>query len=115
MTDRRKELDIEPALVPKIWDDGVAACLAKDPSRRPQSTVEVAQRLQLPSAQTRTSLTPLKISKRKPLLIAGVLMGRFKLKIIVTCGAAVLVLAGVSFNASKRHTQSGSHAPAIPE
>ncbi len=115
ITDRRKELDIEPALVPKIWDDGVAACLAKDPSRRPQSTVEVAQRLQLPSAQTRTSLTPLKISKRKPLLIAGVLMGRFKLKIIVTCGAAVLVLAGVSFNASKRHTQSGSHAPAIPE
>ena len=115
ITDRRKELDIEPALVPKIWEDGVAACLAKDPSRRPQSTVEVAQRLQLPSAQTRTSLTPLKISKRKPLLIAGVLMGRFKLKIIVTCGAAVLVLAGVSFNASKRHTQSGSHAPAIPE
>ena len=101
-TDRRKELDIEPASVPKIWEEVTAACLAKDPSRRPQSAVEVAQRLQLPSAQTRTSLTPLKISKRKPLLIAGMVL------------AAVLVLAGVYFGASKRNTQSGSHAPAHP-
>src|SRR5436309_699750 len=102
-TERRKELDIEPASVPKIWEEVVAACLAKDRSRRPQSAVEVAQRLQLPSAQTRTSLTPLKIPNRKPLLIAGMVL------------AAVLVLAGVYFGASKRNTQSGSHAPAIPE
>src|SRR5205809_7917389 len=34
MTERRKELDIEPAFVPQGWEDGVAACLAKDPSRR---------------------------------------------------------------------------------
>src|SRR5438046_56883 len=47
MTERRKELDIEPALVPQLWEDAVAACLAKDPSRRPQSATEVAQRLQL--------------------------------------------------------------------
>src|SRR6059036_672680 len=50
MTERRKELDIEPASVSKVWEDTVAACLAKDPSRRPQSAVEVAQRLQLPIA-----------------------------------------------------------------
>ena len=31
MTERRKELDIEPALVPQLWEDAVAACLAKDP------------------------------------------------------------------------------------
>ncbi len=30
MTERRKELDIEPALVPQLWEDAVAACLAKD-------------------------------------------------------------------------------------
>ena len=48
MTERRKELDIEPAFVPPVWEDTVAACLAKDPSRRPQSAAEVAQRLQLP-------------------------------------------------------------------
>src|SRR5207247_7144810 len=42
MTERRKEFDIEPALVPQVWEDGVAACLAKDPARRPQSAAEVA-------------------------------------------------------------------------
>ena len=57
MTERRKELDIEPALVPQIWEEAVAACLAKDPSRRPQSAVEVAQRLQLPSGQARIGTT----------------------------------------------------------
>jgi serine/threonine protein kinase/tetratricopeptide (TPR) repeat protein len=49
MTERRKEFDIEPALLPRVWEDTVAACLAKDPARRPQSALEVAQRLQLPS------------------------------------------------------------------
>src|SRR6266404_5379412 len=53
MTERRKELDIEPALVPQLWENAVATCLAKDPSRRPQSAEEVAQRLQLASRQTR--------------------------------------------------------------
>src|SRR5207244_3922437 len=53
MTERRKEFDIEPAFIPKGWEDVVAACLAKDTSRRPQSAAEVAQRLQLASGQTR--------------------------------------------------------------
>src|SRR5438034_443737 len=66
MTERRKELDIEPALVPKVWEDAVAACLAKDPSRRPQSATEVAERLQLPSGQARATTTFRKTSKRKP-------------------------------------------------
>src|SRR5438105_1226458 len=54
MTERRKEFNIEPTLVPQVWEDAVAACLAKDPSRRPQSAAEVAQRLQFASGQTRT-------------------------------------------------------------
>src|SRR5437762_4472860 len=58
MTERRKELDIEAVSVPQVWEDTVAACLAKDPSRRPQSAAEVAQRLQLPSGQERIGLTP---------------------------------------------------------
>src|SRR5947208_3899818 len=55
MTERRKELDIEPASVASIWEDTVAACLAKDPSRRQQSAAEVTQRLQLAPATTGTS------------------------------------------------------------
>src|ERR1700757_1192306 len=49
MTERRKDLNIEPASVPPIWEEVVAACLQKDPAKRPQSAVEVAHRLQLPS------------------------------------------------------------------
>lgn len=103
MTERRKELDIEPALVPQVWEDAIAACLAKDPSRRPQSTAEVAQRLQLAPGQLRTKRGPGKTSKRKPLLIAGI------------ATLSVLVLAGVYFGASKRHAQPISHTSTIPE
>jgi serine/threonine protein kinase/Tfp pilus assembly protein PilF len=69
MTERRKELDIEPASVASIWEDTVAACLAKEPSRRPQSAAEVAQRLQLTPATTGTRLAPGRRSNRKALLI----------------------------------------------
>jgi serine/threonine protein kinase/Flp pilus assembly protein TadD len=103
ITKRRKELDIEPAVVPQVWEDAVSACLAKDPSRRPQSAAEVAQRLQLPSGQARIGTTSGTSSKRNLLLIAG---------ITTVC---VLVLAGVYFGVSKRHPTPLSHAPVIPE
>ena len=65
MTERRKELDIEPAFVPQIWEEAVAACLAKDPSRRPQSAAEVAQRLQLPARSARTTTASLVRAQRE--------------------------------------------------
>src|SRR5881398_1466797 len=72
MTERRKEFNSEPALVPQDWEDAVAACLAKDRSRRPQSAVEVAQRLQLASGQARATTTvTANSSSRKVLLGAG--------------------------------------------
>jgi serine/threonine-protein kinase len=102
MTERRKEFDIEPALVPQLWGDAVAACLEKDPSRRPQSAIEVAQRLQLAPAQTKTRAAPGKVSKK------GLLVG---------CIAALflLALAGLYLGAFKRHAQPVSHTAAIPE
>src|SRR4029077_5358855 len=103
MTERRKELDIEPASVPPVWEDAVAACLAKDPSWRPQSAPGVAHRPQLPSRQGRTGTTLPRVAKRKPLLIASI------------AAASVLVLAGLYFGASGRHAQPVSHAPAISE
>jgi TolB-like protein/Tfp pilus assembly protein PilF len=72
MTERRKEFNIEPAFVPKIWEEVVAACLAKDPSRRPQSALEIGQRLQLTSAQTRTRVVARKFSNRKKLIVGGI-------------------------------------------
>ena len=103
MTERRKELDIEPALVPQVWEDAVAACLAKDPSRRPQSAAEVAQRLQLTPAQTRTRVAPGKRSNRKALLIGG---------IAALFGSRACWLY---FGVLKRQAKPVSQAPAIPE
>jgi serine/threonine protein kinase/Tfp pilus assembly protein PilF len=102
MTERRKELDIEPALVPKIWEDAIAACLAKDPSRRPQSAAEVAQRLHLTAAQAATRVAPGKVS-RKGLLASGI------------TAVSVLALAGLYFGMLKRQSKPVSPAPAIPE
>jgi serine/threonine protein kinase/Flp pilus assembly protein TadD len=103
MTERRKEFNIEPVFVPQVWEDTVAACLAKDPSRRPQSAAEVVQRLQLPSGQAKTGTTFAKAPKRKPLVVAGI------------AAACALVLGGVYFGLSKRHAAPVSHAPVIPE
>ncbi len=104
MTERRKELDIEPPLVPPLWEDAIAACLAKDPSRRPQSAAEVAQRLQLASRQTRTTRRALgKSSNKKALLIGGIAM------------LSVLSLAGLYFGVLKPQAKPVSQAAAIPE
>jgi serine/threonine protein kinase/Tfp pilus assembly protein PilF len=103
MTERRKELDIEPALVPQVWEDAVAACLAKDPSQRPQSAAEVAQRLQLSAAEPRIRRAAAKRSNRKALLVGG----------LVTL--SVLVLAGLYFGVLKRQAKPVSQAAAIPE
>src|SRR6184192_285462 len=103
MTERRKEFNIEPASIPQIWEKVVADCLAKDPSRRPQSTVDVAQRLQLPSGRATTRTIPGKSPNRKALLIGGVV------------AAAVLALTGVYFGVSNQHPKTVSHAPTILE
>jgi serine/threonine protein kinase/Tfp pilus assembly protein PilF len=103
MTERRKELDIEPALVPQDWEDAVAACLAKDPSRRPQSTAEVAQRLQLAAVQTRTRTAPGRISNKKALLVGGI------------AALSLLALAGVYVGVLKRQAKPVPQAVAIPE
>jgi serine/threonine protein kinase len=57
MTERRKEFNIEPAGVPALWEETVAACLAKDPTQRPQSTREIARRLQISGPQISTAAT----------------------------------------------------------
>ena len=47
MTERRAELGIAGEVIPKHWEETVAACLAKDPDQRPQSATEVKNRLKL--------------------------------------------------------------------
>ena len=103
MTERRQEFNIEPASVSKIWEDAVAACLAKDPSRRPQSAGEVAERLELTPSTPRTRVAAGKKLNRKVLIVCGIV------------ALSLLALAGVYFGASKRQPKSVSQAPTIPE
>jgi serine/threonine protein kinase/Tfp pilus assembly protein PilF len=112
MKQRREELDIEADPIPVVWEEVVAACLAKDPSRRPQSAEEVALRLQLAPEQTRAITTvPAKSSSRKVLLGAAV------------AALIFLALAGWYFGIVKRHTKPvavvakppQAQAAAIPE
>lgn len=42
MKERRKELGIQGSKIPEDWEEMVAACLAKDVARRPQTVKEVA-------------------------------------------------------------------------
>jgi serine/threonine protein kinase/tetratricopeptide (TPR) repeat protein len=72
MAERRKDLNIEPATVPAIWEETVAACLQKDPAKRPQSAAEVAQRLGLSITKPRTiTAFPARTSKRPLLIVAA--------------------------------------------
>src|SRR5438034_4212087 len=100
MTERRKELDIAPALLPPIWEEVVAACLAKDPAQRPQSTADVANRLSLP--QTRT----LRTRATRPLK---------QIAIIASVAAACLIaIAGWYFTKSKPRVQPAAFVSSTP-
>jgi hypothetical protein len=70
MAQRRKDLEIEGNPIPRNWEETVAACLAKDPAKRPQSVAEIANRLELASPQEGTvAEVPVKRSK-KALVVA---------------------------------------------
>jgi len=103
MTERRKELDIEPGLVPEVWEDAVAACLEKDPSQRPQSAIEVAQRLQLTPEGTATRWVAPQKSNKRALLVGGI------------AALSALILAGVYFGGLKRQAKQILPAAPIPE
>jgi serine/threonine protein kinase len=99
MTERRKDLNIEPASVPAMWEQVVAACLEKDPAKRPQSAMEVAHRLQLSAAPI-------------PARIVGKAVPS---KSILSAGIAVLIcligLGGWYFTKSKLRAKAATAAP----
>jgi TonB family protein len=45
MSHRREELEVQGEPIDETWEAVVAACLQKDPTRRPQSAIEVLNRL----------------------------------------------------------------------
>src|SRR5207253_8112446 len=102
MTERRKEFNIEPALVPPVWEETVAACLAKDPAKRPQSTAEVASRLELSLPQTRT----LRKRATRPLKKIAIAGG--------VAAACLIAIAAWYFTKSKARIQSTASVSSSP-
>jgi serine/threonine protein kinase/Tfp pilus assembly protein PilF len=108
MTERRKDLNIEPASVPATWEEVVVACLAKDPAKRPQSTAEVAKRLQL-DAPRRGWARSITITRQKKKALA----------VIAIATLFVIGLIGLYFGVLKRHGKPlippAAQTAAIPE
>ena len=72
MTQRRRDLEIEGNPIPPNWEETVAACLAKDPAKRPQSVAEIANRLELTSRQIdKVAALSAKPSNKKAILVGA--------------------------------------------
>jgi len=65
MTERRREFNIEPALLPSAWEEMVAACLAKDPAKRPQAAREIARCLHAGVAPTSDKIPEISVKPSK--------------------------------------------------
>jgi tetratricopeptide (TPR) repeat protein len=91
MQQRRLDLELAGAPIPKEWEETVSACLAKDPNHRPQTAGEIAKRLgmavpwyQTPNVVDGVRAKTAKIAggerssrnlkNRSKLIIAGVIM-----------------------------------------
>jgi serine/threonine protein kinase/tetratricopeptide (TPR) repeat protein len=110
MTERRKDFEIEAEPIPSVWEEWVAACLAKDPGRRPQSVTEIARQLQRPSPEARSpSVRPVLPRSKKRVLV------------LALASLCLLALGGWYFGVFKPvHAKVGAGAPAstataIPE
>jgi TolB-like protein/Tfp pilus assembly protein PilF len=75
MTERRKEFEIEAEPIPAVWEHCVAACLAKDPGRRPQSVRDIARQLQMPSAEARPPSVRSIFQRKKKRVLALAMLG----------------------------------------
>jgi serine/threonine protein kinase len=71
MAERRKALEIEGNPIPENWEETIAACLAKEPARRPQSVAEVAERLELAGPQAGLIRRRLSQRTRRKALLAS--------------------------------------------
>ena len=73
---RRSKFQIVGQPIPKYWEETIAACLAKDPARRPQTAAEVARRLRI-GGTIRMAPRPEPVKRIKPVHMAAIGGGVF--------------------------------------
>jgi TPR repeat protein/formylglycine-generating enzyme required for sulfatase activity len=96
LAERRSELGFAGEPIPAAWEETVAACLAKDPARRPQTAGEVAARLGLAEAGG-TIAGPFPVAGRGPATNARRTRSRMP-RVLLLAGLAVLALGAVAYS-----------------
>lgn len=107
MGERRTELEISGAPIPRVWEETIAACLAKKPEARPQAAGDVWRRLQgggsdaAPTAKIKLTDTAAARRPRRFGLVAG-----------VGVAAALALLAYAFWPKTAEHTEPAKPGPA---
>lgn len=97
MTVRRKELEVEGEPIDETWERVVAACLAKEPARRPQSFAEIAQKLEIASPKTvRARQAVDEKAKGGGGLLASVMALKSNPIALIGAGAAVILIGAIA-------------------
>jgi serine/threonine protein kinase len=93
---RRKELEIEGEPIDETWERVVAACLAKDPARRPQSFAEIAQKLEIASPKTVRAKQASEPKSASGGLLESILALKSNRNALIGAGAAVVFIGAVA-------------------
>ena len=96
MTLRRRELEIEGEPIDETWERVVAACLAKEPARRPQSFAEIAQKLEIASPKTVRAKQVSEAKSASAGLLASILALKSNRNALIGAGAAVVLLGAIA-------------------
>jgi hypothetical protein len=97
MAVRRKELEVEGEPIDETWERVVAACLAKEPARRPQSFAEIAQKLEIASPKTvRARQAVEEKAKGGGGLLASIMALKSNPIALIGAGAAVILIGAVA-------------------
>ena len=104
MTERRREFNIEPALVPQIWEGVVVGLPGKSSAGAATSGSS-----RLPNASS------FRLDRRQQGRYSARVPRGSRLLIASAVAAAALALAGIYFRVSNQHPKTVSLAPTIPE
>lgn len=97
MTVRRKDLEVEGEPIDETWERVVAACLAKEPARRPQSFAEIAQKLEIASPKTvRARQAVEEKAKARGGLLESIMALKSNPIALIGAGAAVILIGAVA-------------------
>ena len=97
MAVRRKELEIEGEPIDETWEKVIAACLAKDSARRPQSFAEIAQKLEIASPKTvRARQAVEEKAKASGGLLESILALKSNRNAMIGAAAAVIFIGAVA-------------------